>query len=232
MKNRSAALLLAAVFAAAGTMAAQAETMPDVTSTEFCQKAQQLLANTSMVSTNEIFDNMPAYRASKPSVDPLLTYQVVTYEGATPIVVSCKVKAVDHIQLTYGEDKAGPQDGCPKIATMLKDQAVAELLAEGNPGAAEIVKGFEIATTESVLMGSDYLADFQPVTEANGKTTVHSPGLQVDWDTWWSYVMPDRFLGQTYCHLATPAYLKAIATGDLQPGILVTTVDEAPTVPQ
>jgi len=221
------------VFASA---AANAEVLPDPTSADFCQRAQQLLATTEIVSENNVFDNMPDYRSSKPSAEPgqsVKTYQVVTYKGDTPIVVSCKVKTSDHIQDVYGEDKAGQQNICALLTGMLKDQAVAELLSAGNPGAADIARNFAVEQTEPVVTGRSYLADFQPVTEAaDGTITLHSPGLQVEWDSWWWYVLPDKFVGQTYCHLPTADLIKGVATGDMSPGLTVTTVDDAPTTPQ
>ncbi len=70
---------------------------------------------------------MPEYRHSKPSPDPLMTYQVVTYDGQMPIMVSCKIKGAAHIRSAYGEDAAGEQQYCPTVARMVKAQAIAEL---------------------------------------------------------------------------------------------------------
>lgn len=207
--------------------------MPAPTSDRFCVEAQKILGNTEIEGNNEIFDNMPDYRASKPSPNPLMIYQVVTYDEVGPIVVSCKVKTVDHLKAEYGEETAGPQVYCPTIAGMLRDQAVKELNAEGNAKAAEVAAGFVIDNTEPYLMGSDYLSDFQPVyTGEDGAIHIASPGLQSNWEGWLSYIMPDRVLGQTYCHLATSEYLKRIAKGEAEPDKTITTVDDAPTTPQ
>jgi hypothetical protein len=45
-------------------------------------------------------------------------------------------------------------------------------------------------------------------------------------------ILPERVEGQVYCHLATAEYLKALATGALEPGTLITTADDAPVTPQ
>ena len=58
---------------------------------------------------------MPAYRASKPMVDPLTNYQVVSYRGSLPVVVSCKVKGSAHLRAAYGDDAAGEQLFCPEL---------------------------------------------------------------------------------------------------------------------
>jgi hypothetical protein len=39
------------------------------------------------------------------------------------------------------------------------------------------------------------------------------------------------FEGQTYCHIATVDYMKAVATGEIEPGTVMTTADDAPTQP-
>lgn len=224
-------LISGALFSTMLTVAGAAE-LPDPTSDRFCVEVQKILANTDIEGTNEIFDNMPDYRASKPKPNPLMIYQIVTYDEVGPIVVSCKVKTVDHLQAEYGEDAAGEQIYCPTVTAMLRDQAVAELKAEGDDAAAGAAAGFVIDQTEPYLMGSDYLSDFQPVyTGEDGAIHIASPGLQSNWDSWISILMPDDFVGQTYCHLATTEYLKRIAKAEAEPGKVITTAEDAPTTP-
>ena len=214
------------------TVFAQGTTLPNPTSPEFCVAVQKILGNTDITGTNEIFNNMPDYRHSKPEPNPLLIFQVVTYDEVGPIVVSCKVKTVDHLQAEYGEDAAGPQVYCPAVTSMLRAQAVAELKAEGDAAAATAAEGFLLDDTEPYLMGSDYLSDFEPVyVGEDGAVHIASPGLQSNWDSWISYIMPDRLLGQTYCHLTTVDYMKRIAKGDAEPGKTLTTEDDAPVTP-
>ena len=210
----------------------QAEALPDAESVAFCQVAQQVLANTIVVSDNTIFTDMPAYRKSKPAPEPLQTYQIISYSGAVPVMVSCKVKAADHVQEIFGEDAAGPQLGCPVLAEMIQEQASMELEAEGNEDAAATLRGFVIEQNEAFITGSNYLSDFQlSFVGDDGLIHLNSPGLQNDFDSLWAYVMPERFIGQTYCHLATTTYMKALATGDMEPGIVMTTVDDAQVTP-
>jgi len=207
--------------------------LPAAESEEFCQVAQQILANTAQVSTNEVFDNMPDYRASKPSVDPLLTYQVVSYSGATPVMVSCKVKTADHLIAQYGDGAAGEQTGCPALSAIIRAEAVAELNEAGNTEAAAAAQAIVLDNNEPYITGSSYLSDFElSYAGDDGKTHINSPGLQVEWESWWAYVLPEKFVGQTYCHLATTQYYKALATGEMQPGLTMTTTDDAPVTPQ
>ena len=210
---------------------AQNTVLPDSTSPDFCIAVQHILADTKIEANNEIFNNMPDYRHSKPSPNPLMIYQVVTYDDVGPIVVSCKVKTADHIRAEYGEDAAGEQRYCPVVTRMLQAQAVAEL-QQWNPDAAAVAAGFVIDETEPYLMGSSYLADFQS-SYADDDGTIHlrSPGLQTNWEDWLIWIMPNRVRGQTYCHLPTVAYIKRLATGTTEPGATITTVDDAPTQP-
>lgn len=220
----------ATLLASAATASEHA--LPDPTSGEFCQAAQRILASTEISGTVEVFDNMPDYRSSKPSPDPLLIYQVVTYDDKRPIAVSCKVKTADHLRATYGEDAAGQQNRCSMVAGMALEQAIRELEAEYPEEAAARAREFIIDDNEPYMMGSEYLADFElSYLDPEGKVHIQSPGLQTDWESWIGWIMPDRLMGQTYCHLATVPYLKALATGAVQAGTVLTTADDAPTTP-
>ncbi len=229
MKTFFSGLLVAVLAAPVSVVAAD---LPDPESVEFCQVAQQILANTEMVGENEIFTDMPSYRHSKPSPDPLKIYQVVSYVGTMPVVVSCKLKSADHLQEVFGEAAAGEQMGCPLVTKMVQEQAAAELDADGNADAAAAVRAFVLEQNEPALAGSSYLADFEPsFVGDDGAIHINSNGLQVDYDSLWSYVLPEKFIGQTYCHLATATYMKALATGDVEPGVVITTEDDAPVTP-
>ncbi len=207
--------------------------LPDPTSGEYCQLAQQVLANTDMAGTITVFDNMPDYRASKPSPDPLMIYQVVTYDEKRPIAVSCKVKAADHLRATYGDDAAGEQQICSAMTRMALSQAIRELDAENPPEAVAQARTFIVDDNEPFITGQSYLQDFElSYRDPEGNVHLQSPGLQTNWDDWLLWIMPNRVRGQTYCHLPTVTYIKALATGAIEPGTLITTTDDAPTVPQ
>jgi hypothetical protein len=53
-----------------------------------------------------------------------------------------------------------------------------------------------------------------------------------DYDSWTTWILPEKFEGQAYCHIATVDYLKALAKGEIEPGTLMTTADDAPVTPQ
>lgn len=223
----TAAFLLVTLASSAG---AQNPRLPAPTSPEFCVAIQHLLANTSVEATNEIFDNMPDYRSSKPSPDPLMIYQVVTYDDKRPIAVSCKVKTADHIRAVYGEDAAGEQLYCPSATEVIKAQAIAELEQENPESVVATARAIVVDQNEPYMMGSSYLSDFQlSYVDDSGVIHLNSPGLQTNWEDWLIWIMPNRLRGQTYCHLPTVSYIKALATGALEPGTLITTADDAPT---
>ncbi|MFW2405963.1 MAG: hypothetical protein ACN4GT_14425 [Gammaproteobacteria bacterium] len=206
--------------------------LPDPTSTTFCGEVQAILANTEVQGEVTLFDNMPDYRHSKPMIDPLTNYQVVTYREQTPIMVSCKIKGAAHIRSGYGDDTAGEQQYCPTITRMTVAQAAAELAAAGDAAAAERARGFVVDENEPYMTGRDYLSDFElSYTGDDGVIHLQSPGLFHDYDSWTTIILPEKFEGQTYCHLATADYVKALATGDMEPGTKITTADDAPVQP-
>jgi hypothetical protein len=211
----------------------QATDLPDPTSVEFCQVVQKIMANTSMEGENTLFSDMPEYRHSKPSADPLKIYQVVSYRGDKPVMVSCKIKGAAQIRAVYGDDAAGEQRFCPDIARLVQLQAVAELQRDSLQAAADIAQAMVVDENEPFMTGRDYLADFplSYVTE-DGLVHLNSPGLFHDYDSWTTWILPEKFEGQAYCHLPTVDYLKALATGEIQAGTVMTTADDAPVVPQ
>ena len=82
---------------------------PAVTDPNFCQVAQKYISATALESDNTVFVDMPAYRASKPMVEPLQTFQVLQYSGQLPVMVSCKMKGSAHLRSAHGEAAAGEQ---------------------------------------------------------------------------------------------------------------------------
>lgn len=207
--------------------------LPDPTSTEFCQAVQKIMANTDRAGNITLFTDMPEYRHSKPSADPHNIYQVVSYQGQTPIMVSCKIKGAAHLRSVYGDDAAGEQLFCPEIARRVRDQAVAELESEGDTAASEKAAAFIIDNNEPYLTGRDYLSDFElSYVGEDGAIHFNTPGLFHDYDSWTTIILPEKFEGQAYCHIASVYYMKGLAKGEIEPGTLMTTADDAPVTPQ
>lgn len=212
---------------------ASADNLPPPTSLEFCIAVQKILASTNRDGGNTIFTDMPSYRHSKPFVDPLRIYQVVTYEGQLPIVVSCKVKTAAHLRAAYGESAAGEQFFCPAITRRVQAEAVTQLAETGMANAAARAAAFVIEDNEPYATGQAYLADFQASYRGDdGAVHINSPGLFQDYDSWITRFLPERVQGQSYCHLPTVDYLKALATGAMEPGTTITTAEDAPVTPR
>jgi hypothetical protein len=207
--------------------------LPAPTSPEFCMAAQQILAATSLTGSNTLFTDMPEYRHSKPSADPHRVYQVVTYSGAMPVVVSCKTKTAAHLRAVYGPDAAGTQSFCPELARRVQRQAVDQLTAAGETDAAARAAALVLDEKEPYLTGRDYLADFELSYKApDGVVHLNSPGLYQNYDSWITRFLPWQVQGQSYCHVATVDYVKALARGETAPGLVITTADDAPVTPQ
>ncbi|MCC7489711.1 MAG: hypothetical protein IT485_08695 [Gammaproteobacteria bacterium] len=227
-----ACLVAAPAITAAGAQPA-AGRLPPPASADFCVTVQQLMAGTSLRGENTVFTDMPSYRHSKPFVKPLRIYQVVTYAGHRPIVVSCKVKTAAQLRAVYGPQAAGTQRSCPDLTRLARDQAVAALRQAGNAAAAARAAAFVVDDDEPYITGQSYLGDFQAIhAAADGRTHLSSPGLFQDYDRWFTRFLPEKFQGQAYCHLPTVDYIEAVATGEMPPGATITTGEDAPVTPR
>ncbi|MBL8201562.1 MAG: hypothetical protein JNK40_11360 [Chromatiales bacterium] len=207
--------------------------LPAPASGDYCMAAQQILASTTLTGSNTVFTDMPEYRHSKPSADPHRIYQVVTYAGAMPIVVSCKTKTAAHLRAVYGPEAAGEQLFCPELANRAQRQAVAELADAGQPEAAARATAFVVDANEPYSTGQAYLEDFElSYRAADGTVHLNSPGLFQDYDSWITRFLPWQVRGQAYCHVATVDYIKALATGEIEPGTVITTGENATVTPR
>lgn len=222
---------LLAALAVLATSPVPAQPLPPAESEAFCTAAQKFLSQTDREGSNTVFTDMPAYRASKPMVDPLTNYQVVSYRNRLPVVVSCKVKGSAHLRAAYGEDAAGEQLFCPELTRALLAQSVAEL-RDSDPAAADRASAFVVDDIEPYMTGSSYLGDFMPAyVGEDGAVHLNSPGLFQDYDSWIRYLFPERVVGQVYCHLPTTDFIKALASGTVEPGLTLTTADDAQVTP-
>ena len=201
-------------------------------SADFCVAVQKFLANTAVKGANTVFTDMPSYRHSKPSPNPLLIYQVVTYAGKLPIMVSCKVKTAAHLRATFGPAAAGAQRFCPAATREVQSATVAALRQANDLVAAGRAEAFVIDEDEPFVTGRDYLADFElSYRGADGAVHIRSHGLFQNYDSWITALLPRQVQGQSYCHLATVEYFRALATGVMEPGTVITTADDAPVNP-
>ena len=209
-----------------------AQPLPPSTDASYCGAVQQVLAATTVTPDNTLFADMPSYRHSKPMIRPLTTYQVVSYVGRVPVMVSCKIKSASHIRAEYGDEAVGEQQFCAAITRLNQQAAVNELRGAGDQAAADKAAAIVVDDTEPGLTGRHYLSAFElSYVGEEGSLHVPSPGLYHDYDSWMTWILPEMLEGQMYCHIPSNEYFQALATGALQPGSLMTTADDAPTSP-
>lgn len=208
--------------------AAAPDPLPPATSADFCVVVQQRMATTGMKAHNTVFGDIPSYRHSKPSAQPFEVYQYVTHADGRPIMVSCKMKTAAMLRAVYGGQAARAQHTCPDVARAIQAQAVEALRRDNQPAAADKAAAFVIDDNEPYVTGYSYLQDFPLSYQAeDGRIHLNSPGLFQDYDAWYTTLLPAKFQGQSYCHLATVDYVMALATGGMQPGTVVSmAVDE------
>jgi hypothetical protein len=215
---RQSILMLVSTALAIGAAMASATPLPDTTTDTFCTAVQEILAGTTVPSELTIYPDIASFRQSKPTPRPLTNSQFVTLdEQGRPKMVSCKVKSADHIRSEYGADAAGPQRYCREITVMVHAKLVARLEAD-EPELAATVRGYIIEPDEPQPTGAMYLSPF-PLAFADGDGNLHinTQSLQVNWDDWHFWIMPNVLRGQTYCHIITPEYLEALGRGQAQP---------------
>ncbi len=220
-----------AAAAATGTAAGDAP-LPAATSAEFCVAMQRRMAGTVLTGANRVFDDMAEFRHSKPSIRPFEIFQVVSYAGALPVRVSCKMKTSAHLRAEYGEQAAGTQRSCPDMTRALQAQAVAMLRSTDRSAAADKAAGFVVDDDKPYVAGRSFLASYAlSERAADGRIHLKSIGLYQDYDRWITMLLPKFLQGQSYCHVPTVEYLVALATNAAQPGTIVTTEDGASVAP-
>ena len=195
-----------------------ATVLPATTTDSFCADVQKILAGTDLESILTVYPDIATYRKSKLTAPPLTGSQYVTLDDSgRPRMVSCKVKAADHIRDEYGEDAAGEQRPCRDITLMVQDNVASKLEPE-DPLLAATVRAYVIEPDEPFNTGRAYLTPFPLAFEgADDKLHIHTQSLQIDWLDYKWILMPYTLRGQTYCHLITPEYMEALARGEAQP---------------
>jgi len=173
----------------------------------FCTEVQRVTAQTSVKSTLVVHKTSWDYRHSKPGIEPVEIHEYVTPDrNGRPKMISCKVKAVDHLKAVYGPGAAGRQGTCEQVTRSIVAQARAAVGGGGSPVIIE--------PEQRVWTGSSYLAPFTLLSkDANGALHVNTRYMRVDWEDWRWYVMPNRLRGHLYCHVIAPEYMSRLLRG-------------------
>ena len=175
---------------------------------QFCAEVQRVTAQTNVKANLVIHQTSWDYRHSKPGIEPVEIHQYVTPDAkGRPKMISCKVKAVDHLKSAYGPQAAGTQGTCEQVTRSVFEQA--RVSAGANATAVRI------DPEEQVWTGNSYLAPFELLTrDSTGILHVHSRYMLINWDDWRWYLMPNKVRGHLYCSVIAPEYLARLMQGE------------------
>lgn len=184
---------------------------------DFCSRAQQIIVETSLQPSNEIYDDFDAFTKSKPTVDPLVTMQYVwpeQHEQGGAQRVSCKMKTADHLQASHGVHSAGEDIGCRGVNQRILTEVMATMTDSersrltGDPDRT-LIFADDIVTNQ----GPMWLEPYPMVARQGELLIIQAKGMRNDWTDPRYVNAPPQFRGTRYCHLITPSYLKALLLG-------------------
>lgn len=189
---------------------------------EVCVKAQRVIAQTSLTPAVVVHGDWDAFVASKPTDQPFEVQQFFSShlpgENPPDTVVSCKMRTAERINASHYDDgsdspPAGAESSCDAVHRDMLD----EVYRQVPPGDQLIPRErWRVAEEELTFMGPQWLEPwpFVPLTRlADERLQLNTRALYVPY-AWW-IPMPERFLGNYYCHLAAPSYLESLVRGQL-----------------
>jgi hypothetical protein len=189
----------------------------------FCLDAQRIVTKTAVAVDLVVHDDYTAFVKSKAIIDgPAGRPEIQQFnwynEAGDNLGFSCKLKNADHLNLTYGENAAGPDGLCQEM-----NQAVFELVAKTavDPVFNKVVfdPNETVSNTENPGMtGPDWLAEYMMDYSVSGELHIATKGFIVDFLDERYAKAPDRFRGVHYCHLVAPDHLTALLEGRAEPG--------------
>ena len=194
--------------------------LPTAQADEVCSRAQGVIAATELAPAVEVFSDWDAFVESKPSDKPFTVgqYASAPLEDGSGIntVLSCKMRTSERINSAYGSPErpvAGPESSCDEVHRHLLAETLASIPANELKLPAE---QWVVEAEDTTFIGPRWLDPwpFVAVTrEDDGKLHLYTRALYAP-HSWWM-PMPERFLGNYYCHLAHPDYIRALATGEV-----------------
>jgi len=197
----------------------------EVAMEDYCQRAQQIVARTSLLADVVTPDNHEAFVKSKATLDPLTVQQhlsnPVSVDNDLARVLSCKMKTAERINaaqpVSAGQPAVAQGDGsCQAVHRFWLQQLYDKIPAQSRALSPEQLV---IDDEELTFIGPMWLRPwpFEPLYRTDdGVIHIRSKALYVPF-AWW-IPMPDRFKGTYYCHLASPLYLDAVVRGEVSPG--------------
>ena len=186
---------------------------------EFCVRAQQVIAATSVTPHLQVPTNRDDFVASKAFDEPFTVQQFesnpLPSDAGVHRVLSCKMRTAERINAAFASEGDAPvaqqERDCAAVHRVMLDDVLARVPEQGR---ALDPRQIVIDEEEMTFMGPSWLEPwpFQPVSlDAEGKLHLHSRSLYAP-HAWWM-PLPERFLGNYYCHLVAPAYLEGLIRG-------------------
>jgi len=192
---------------------------------EYCLAAQRIVTRTDVPMRLVVHDDFDAFVQSKAVIEgPEIQQYNWADEDGRVFGISCKLKSADHLNLTFGEDSAGPDGLCQDM-----NRAVFEKVAPRSPDItptyAEVVFEPNEAVwndAEPAMTGPEWLAPYEATwVDQQGRLHIRAKGFQVDFTDPAFAEAPARFRGIHYCHLLAPDYLAALMVGQAEPGAVI-----------
>ncbi len=193
-------------------------------SAQFCAWAQQVIAGTGLTAEVTVHETYEAFVESKAFDKPFTVQQLfsnsVESDEGMPRVVSCKMRTAERINEAHAEGAVAVAQGdtsCQEVHRQMLDHAYSGIPEEKQQLART---QWAVDEEDMTYMGPRWLEPwpFQPLSRGeDGKLHLQTRALYVPM-AWW-IPMPEHFLGNYYCHLIAPNYLRALIRGELQPGV-------------
>ena len=185
----------------------------------FCLEAQRVVTKTLVPMSLVIHDDFNSFVKSKAVIEGPTIQQYNWYDESGGLLgISCKLKSADHLNLTYGENTAGPDGLCQDM-----NRAVFELVARGSREPAFNKVVFDPKETVSNaenpgMTGPDWLAPYTMDYSVSGELHIATKGFIVEFTDERFAKAPERFRGVHYCHLIAPERLGALLAGEVESG--------------
>lgn len=187
----------------------------------FCAWAQGVIAETALVPAVNVHSDWAAFVDSKPSDEPFELDQYASSflpgDDAPTTTVSCKMRTAERINAVHGSEDgtdtppAGVESSCDEIHRRLLEGVYAKV----PPDAVVHPRDqWDVLEEDMKFTGSSWVDPwpFVSVTAtAEGRLQLHTRALYAP-HAWW-IPMPERFLGNYYCHLAAPGFIESLVRG-------------------
>lgn len=187
---------------------------------DYCSQAQQIIAATDLEPEVVLHDDYQAFVESKPTDQPFVIHRYnsapVASNPEITTVVSCKLRTSERINTAHdNEGGAVPVAGAETSCDEVHRRVLAQIVAAVPQSARKLdLEDFVVESEDMKLIGPQWLEPwpFKPITvDENDLYHLHTRALYAP-HAWW-IPMPERFMGNYYCHLASPEYLEALVRG-------------------